>query len=47
MADMHEELTRNYQGLAAVGRVPTAAFPRWARWIQAPFQGLPPVKEYV
>jgi len=41
-----ERLSGNYRGLAAVGPVPTAAFPRWARWLQAPLESLPPVKTY-
>lgn len=40
------EATSNYEGLAAVGPVPTSTFPRWGKWVQASLDGLPPVKEY-
>ena len=36
----------SYDGLVEVGPVPTASFPRWARWAQAQLGGLPPTTEY-
>jgi hypothetical protein len=36
----------SYDGLVEVGPVPTASFPRWARWAQAQLGGLPPTIEY-
>jgi hypothetical protein len=44
--DLPGKLSREYSGLVAVGPVPTSSFPRWGRWVQAPLDGLPPVKEY-
>jgi hypothetical protein len=41
-----EKLTRNYSGLVEVGPAPTSSLPRWGRWVQAPLDGLPPVREY-
>jgi hypothetical protein len=41
-----EIANKEYSGLAAVGPVPTSSLPRWGRWVQAPLDSLPPVKEY-
>jgi hypothetical protein len=40
------EATSNYDGLVAVGPVPTSRHHRWGKWVQAPLAGLPPVEEY-
>jgi len=42
-----DKLPLSYKALTAVGPVPTAALPRWCEWTQAPFEGLPPVKQLV
>jgi hypothetical protein len=46
MENPSEKVGRNYTGLVAVGPVPTSTYPRWGNWVQAPLDGLPPVKEY-
>jgi hypothetical protein len=46
MDDALKRLDGGYSGLVAVGHVPSSTFPRWGKWVQAPLDRLPPVKEY-